>query len=149
VLSNQSIPFQQPLCPGSGVDLAIRLESCVSCLDSLVYILRSIIRSRSPSLSSSRVLSRRVSDLSLLTASQEEASDDIPTTSKRFLDCASFHSPLTRELSRHISLLFNWWLALDICRQQSSSLHAIVPRKVAPTPWLYQTLSSFSPDSCK
>jgi hypothetical protein len=105
VLTNESIPFQQPLSSGPRVDLAIRLKSRMSCLNSLVYILRSIIRSRSPSLASSRIYARSFSGLSF--DSITKSNDNIPTTSKRFLDCASTNSPLIRVLSRHMSLLFS------------------------------------------
>jgi hypothetical protein len=105
VLSNECIPFQEPLSSCSRVDLAIRLKSRMSCLNSLVYILRSIIRSRSPSLSSSRICTRSFSGL--VFDGITKSNDSIPTTSKRFLDCASTNSPLIRVLSRHMSLLFS------------------------------------------
>lgn len=104
VLSNECIPFQKPLSSGPWVDLAIGLKGRVSCLDSLVYIIGSVVRSRGPSFSSSRIFIEMVSGLSLDGITKA----NIPTTSKRLLDWASTHSPLTRELSRHISLLFNW-----------------------------------------
>jgi hypothetical protein len=105
VLANKGIPFQEPLSSCSGIDLAIRLKSGMGCLNSFVYILRSIIRSRSPSLASSRIYARSFSGLSF--DSITKSNDNIPTTSKRFLDCASTNSPLIRVLSRHMSLLFS------------------------------------------
>jgi len=65
VFADKGVPFQQPLSSGPWVDLAIRFESCLSCLDGLVYIFGSIVRGSSPSLASARICTRIFSGLSI------------------------------------------------------------------------------------
>jgi len=108
VLSNESIPLQHPLSSSTRVDLAVGLKGCMSCLDSLLYIFGSIVWCCGPC-STSTGICPQVSASTILGRGYHPGSwDTIPTTSKRFFDCASSHSPLIRELSRNISLLFNY-----------------------------------------
>ena len=55
VLTDQGIPFQEPLCSGAWVDFPVGLECLMGCFDSGIYIFGTVVWSRGPDFTASGI----------------------------------------------------------------------------------------------